>query len=102
LRNFLYKNIHKIIHQSQQQIDHIQVEGKDFHQDLDIRSFRNAPVGSDHYLVRGRFQESLPKKMISTQNPKTTKYNLSKLRNENAGMEYGIKIKSSHKKQKRY
>ena len=89
---FPHKQIHQITHQSAtaglRQIDHMLIETRDFKGVLDIRSHRDATINSDHYLVRARLIQVLPKQTRPLMNNKLIRYNVMKLKDESTAANY--------------
>jgi hypothetical protein len=86
--HFPHKSIHQITHKSERQIDHVLIENRDLKSLLDVRSFRQASIGSDHYLVRARFSARLPKKPKRNNCEERKKFNLTKLQDPSIAAEY--------------
>jgi hypothetical protein len=88
---FPHRNIHKYTWTSpggktHSQIDHILVDRRRHWNVLDVRSFRAADCGSDHYLVVAKVRERLAVNKQRSQRFDMESFNLKKL-NEVEGKE---------------
>jgi hypothetical protein len=104
---FPHKKIHQATHESatagKRQIDHMLIESRDFRSVLDIKSHRDASINYDHYLVRARIHQLLPKKSKTSTKDKTIKCNLEKLKDNAVAFDYqqciDQKLKTVNKKE---
>ncbi|KAJ4439470.1 hypothetical protein ANN_07594 [Periplaneta americana] len=94
---FPHKDIHKYTWTSpdgltHNQIDHILIDKRRHTSIVDIRTFRGADCNSDHYLVIGELRERLPVAKRVEQQVNITKFNILKLKDEEAKQNYQVEI----------
>ncbi|KAJ4430976.1 hypothetical protein ANN_19569 [Periplaneta americana] len=94
---FPHKDIHKYTWTSpdgltHNQIDHILIDKRRHTSIVDIRTFRGADCNSDHYLVIGELRERLSVAKRVEQQINITKFNISKLKDEEAKQNYQDEI----------
>ncbi|KAJ4442895.1 hypothetical protein ANN_04488 [Periplaneta americana] len=74
------------------QIDHILIDKRRHTSIVDIRTFRGADCNSDHYLVIGELRERLSVAKRVEQQVNITKFNILKLKDEEAKQNYQVEI----------
>ncbi|KAJ4433345.1 hypothetical protein ANN_15604 [Periplaneta americana] len=74
------------------QIDHILIDKRRHTSIVDIRTFRDADCNSDHYLVIGELRERLSVAKRVEQQVNITKFNILKLKDEEAKQNYQVEI----------
>ncbi|KAJ4439878.1 hypothetical protein ANN_08007 [Periplaneta americana] len=74
------------------QIDHILIDNRRHTSIVDIRTFRGADCNSDHYLVIGELRERLSVAKRVEQQVNITKFNILKLKDEEAKQNYQVEI----------
>ncbi|KAJ4442490.1 hypothetical protein ANN_04076 [Periplaneta americana] len=74
------------------QIDHILIDKRRHTSIVDIRTFRGAECNSDHYLVIGELRERLSVGKRVEQQVNITKFNILKLKDEEAKQNYQVEI----------
>ena len=94
---FPHKDIHKYTWTSpdgltHNQIDHILIDKRRHTSIVDIRTFRGADCNSDHYLVIGELRERLSVAKRVEQQVNITKFNILKLKDEEAKQNYQVEI----------
>ncbi|KAJ4441767.1 hypothetical protein ANN_11625 [Periplaneta americana] len=94
---FPHKDIHKYTWTSpdgltHNQIDHILIDKRRHTSIVDIRTFRGADCNSDHYLVIGELRERLSVAKRVEQEVNITKFNILKLKDEEAKQNYQVEI----------
>lgn len=93
---FPHRKIHKATwvspdQRTQNQIDHVLIDGRHMSSILDVRSFRGPNVDSDHYLVAARFRMRLSN--IRKQRPTTTRrMNVNALKSEQTAADFSEEI----------
>jgi hypothetical protein len=83
---FPHRNIHKYVYtwtspdgKTHKQIDHVLIERRRQSSVLDVRSFRGADCGTDHYLVVAKLRERIAVSQQDAQKFDGERYNLRKL-----------------------
>ncbi|KAJ4435216.1 hypothetical protein ANN_23794 [Periplaneta americana] len=94
---FPHKDIHKYTWTSpdgltHNQIDHILIDKRRHTSIVDIRTFTGADCNSDHYLVIGELRERLSVAKRVEQQVNITKFNILKLKDEEAKQNYQVEI----------
>ncbi|KAJ4441732.1 hypothetical protein ANN_11590 [Periplaneta americana] len=74
------------------QIDHILIDKRRHTSIVDIRTFRGADCNSDHYLVIGELRERLSVAKRVEQQVNITKFNILKLKDDEAKQNYQVEI----------
>ncbi|KAJ4430139.1 hypothetical protein ANN_22349 [Periplaneta americana] len=97
---FPHKDIHKYTWTSpdgltHNQIDHILIDKRRHTSIVDNRTFRGADCNSDHYLVIGELRERLSVAKRVEQQVNITKFNILKLKDEEANQNYQVEISNT-------
>ncbi|XP_062715888.1 uncharacterized protein LOC134291753 [Aedes albopictus] len=93
---FPRKDIHKATwrspdQQTENQIDHVLIDGKFFSDITNVRTYRSANIDSDHYLVAVCMRSKLST-VITTRRSRTPRLNIEQLRNVEVAQDYAQQL----------
>ncbi|XP_055535307.1 uncharacterized protein LOC129724427 [Wyeomyia smithii] len=95
---FPRKNIHKSTwrspsQQTENQIDHVLIDGRFFSDIINVRTYRSANIDSDHYLVAVCMHSKLST-VYNTRRTRTPRPNIEQLRDAEAAQEYAQQLEA--------
>ena len=96
---FPRKDIHKATwrspdQQTENQIDHVLIDGKFFSDVINVRTYRSANIDSDHYLVAVCMRSKLST-VYNTRRSRTPRPNIEQLRDAGVAQEYAQQLEAA-------